>query len=226
MLFAAVVTILSSSLVAAQGGYGGGGGSTPATTTAAAAVPSAPVDTTGNVNVDVGFQGTFTFHPANFTATKGTNVTFWFPNSGIDHSVTQSSFPAPCTYLAASTNNTAGFDSGLTNSKQFTITITDDSKPIWFHCKQVTHCGMGMVGSINAPTTGNTFDAFKAAAVKIGGSEVTEKDAGAVTGGFNAIATVGPTATGSGAAPTSSGVRAGVSVGSILLGVAAMFVLA
>jgi hypothetical protein len=30
-----------------------------------------------------------------------------------------------------------------------------------------------MVGSINAPTTGNTFDAFKAAAVKIGGSEVT-----------------------------------------------------
>jgi len=86
-----------------------------------------------------------------------------------------------------------------------------------------------MVGSINAPTTGNTFDAFKAAALKIGGSEVTEKDAGAVTGGFNAIATVGPSATGSGApaaTPPSSGVRAGVSVGSILLGVAAMFVLA
>lgn len=37
-----------------------------------------------------------------------------------------------------------------------------DEKPIWFYCSQTvgTHCQKGMVGSINAPTTGNTLDAF------------------------------------------------------------------
>jgi len=226
MLFTASVTLLFSSLVAAQAGYGGGG-TTPATTTAPASappIPSAPADTTTSKNINVAAGGSLVFMPANITAGNGTTVTFWFPNSPITHSVTQSSFANPCTYLAASTNNTAGFDSGLTSSKQFTITITDDTKPIWFHCKQVTHCGMGMVGSINAPLNGtNTFTAFQAAAVKIGGAEVAETDNGAVTGGFNAVASVGPTATGGGALPSTtppagSGMRIGISVGAALLG--------
>jgi hypothetical protein len=55
-------------------------------------------------------------------------VTFFFPNSGIAHSVTQSSFANPCTYLAANGSVSAGFDSGLTQGDQFSITITDDSK--------------------------------------------------------------------------------------------------
>jgi hypothetical protein len=38
---------------------------------------------------------------------------------------------------------------------------------------QLGHCGMGMVGSINAPTTGNTYESFLAAAQAIGSSEVT-----------------------------------------------------
>ena len=39
---------------------------------------------------------------------------------------------------------------------------------------KVFHCGMGMVGSINAPTSGNnTHDAFVAAAKAIGASETT-----------------------------------------------------
>ncbi|KAJ7684955.1 hypothetical protein DFH06DRAFT_1313330 [Mycena polygramma] len=229
MLFTAGVTILFSSLVAAQD-YGGGP-VTPTTPTAASApaVPSAPPDTAGHINVDVAPNGTFMFHPAEITAPNGTSVTFWFPNAGIDHSVTQSSFAAPCTYLAASSNNSAGFDSGLTDSKQFTIIISDDSTPIWFHCKQVTHCGLGMVGSINAPANGtNTFAAFQAAAQKIGSSEQTETDHGAVTGGFDAIASAGPTATGSGApatTPANSALRTGASVGAVFLG-AAMIALA
>ncbi|KAJ6546450.1 hypothetical protein DFH09DRAFT_1171064 [Mycena vulgaris] len=219
MIFTAGVTILLSSLVAAQGGYGGGGGATTPTTTAGpAAVPSAPANTAGHFNVDVAAGGSFVFKPANFAAPNGTTVTFWFPNTGTDHSVTQSSFENPCTYLAASANNTAaGFDSGLTNSKQFTILITDATKPIWFHCKQQLHCGMGMVGSINANDNAtNNFAAFQAAAMKIGPNEVTEKDNGAVTGGFNAVASAGPAATG--AATTGSGMRVSISVAAALLG--------
>ncbi|KAJ7441873.1 Cupredoxin [Mycena latifolia] len=204
MLFNVGVAILFSSLAAAHGHDDSP--STPTTTPAspAAAVPSAPADTAGHKNVNVAAGGDFVFSPANLTAPNGTSVTFWFPNTGIDHSVTQSSFAKPCTYLAASANNSAGFDSGLTNSKQFTIIITDDTKPIWFHCKQIDHCGLGMVGSINAnEASPNSFAAFKAAALKIGSSEVAEKDTGAVTGGSNAVASVGPTATGSaGPAPT------------------------
>jgi len=66
-----------------------------------------------------------------------------------------------------------------------------------------------MVGSINAPSTGNTFQAFQAAALKIGNSETAEKDNGPVTGGVGAIATATPTSpttsTSASASPTSSG---------------------
>lgn len=40
--------------------------------------------------------------------------------------------------------------------------------PVWVYCAQSGHCTSGMVFAINAPTTGNTFDAFKAKAM--GGS--------------------------------------------------------
>jgi hypothetical protein len=133
---------------------------------------------------------------------------------GLTHSVTQSSFGTPCTYLAANTtsNTPAGFDSGLQSSATFTINITDTSREhyplysffllktlyrslaIWFFCKQasqimylffgsenllnyryfeqVMHCGIGMVGSINAPATGNTYAAYLAAAKAIGSNEL------------------------------------------------------
>ncbi|KAK0459481.1 Cupredoxin [Desarmillaria tabescens] len=205
-MFCLASTLLFSSLVSAQL-YGGGGGGSPATTTsaaaAAAAAPSAPADTPGHVNIDVAFNNGFVFHPANVTASNGTLVTFWFPNNGLTHSVTQSSFAAPCTFLAANGSSPSGFDSGLTAGTQFSVNITDDTKPIWFHCKQVDHCGMGMVGSVNAPSTGNTFESFQAAAMSIGSSETQEKDNGAVTGGVNGVATAAP-ATMSAAAGSSS----------------------
>ncbi|KAJ7098144.1 Cupredoxin [Mycena belliarum] len=228
MLLNVGVALLFSSLAAAQYGYGAP--SPPQTTTAAPAaapVPSAPANTAGHMNINVA-PGSFTFSPANISAPNGTAVTFWFPNTGINHSVTQSSFQNPCTPLAATANNPAGFDSGLTNSVQFTIVITDDTKPIWFHCKQVTHCGMGMVGSINAnESSANSFSAFQAAAMKIGLSEPTETDNGPVTGGFNAIASAKPANTGAGASATpskspNSGMRVGFSIGAVLLGAAAV----
>lgn len=203
-MFCLTFTLLLSSLASAQIYGGGPPAATTSSASAAAAVPSAPANTAGQVNIDVAFNNNFVFHPANVSAANGTLVTFFFPNNGLTHSVTQSSFADPCTFLAANGSSPGGFDSGLTAGTQFTINITDSTQPIWFHCKQITHCGMGMVGSINAPNTGNTFDSFQAAAMKIGSSEVTEQDNGAVTGGVNGIATAGPT-TMSGSSSSSSG---------------------
>lgn len=79
-----------------------------------------------------------------------------------NHSVTQSSFDDPCHPLAG------GFFSGFVptngspSATTFTITI-NDSTPIWFYCSQPNgnHCQAGMVGSINAPSTGpENLDAF------------------------------------------------------------------
>jgi len=183
------------------------GNNSPTSTSAAvaaAAAPSAPADTPGQMNVDVGFNGGFTFHPSNFTAPVGTLVTFYIPSGAIPHSVVQSAFADPCTPLAATGSSPAGFDSGVTTGEQFTINITDASTPIWFFCKVPLHCGMGMVGSINAPTDGNnTFASFMQAALTIGsGGEPTITDNGPVTGGVGADATGPPSS--AGASPTSA----------------------
>ncbi|KAF9452227.1 hypothetical protein P691DRAFT_615381, partial [Macrolepiota fuliginosa MF-IS2] len=167
-----------------------GGATTPATT-APATAPSAPPSTPGHVNIDVTVGQTFIFSPANVTANVGDLVTFFFPGGNLPHSVTQSSFANPCTYLAANGSNPAGFDSGLQLAKTFTINITN-TNPIWFHCKQILHCGMGMVGSINAPLNGtNTHAAFVAAAQAIGGSEETDSGSPILTGA-GAVATGPP----------------------------------
>jgi plastocyanin len=195
------------------------------TTSAAATVPSAS-NSTGVIGIDVGANGKFVFSPANITAPVGTLVTFFFPGS-IPHSVTQSSFADPCTHLTANTtaSTPAGFDSGLVTSSTFTINVTDN-QPIWFHCKQVTHCGLGMVGSINAPATGNTFDKFQAAALQLGSNAPTETGP-AVTGGVHGVATAAPSSdvgqssgggsTGGGSTPKSDSVKVMASAGAAVL---------
>ncbi|CAL1704120.1 unnamed protein product [Somion occarium] len=199
-----VLTVFDGvSLALASPQYGGGygapaGGST--TSSSAAPAASAPADTAGHHNVQVGANG-LTFEPANITASVGDLVTFLF-SSSTPHSVTQSTFADPCTPLTGS--NGTGFDSGVTTGTQFTINVTDASKPIWFFCKFPGHCGAGMVGSINAPSSGNTFDNFLSNAKQIGSSEPSISDSGAVTGGVGALATAGPTSA-SAPAPSSTG---------------------
>jgi len=149
---------------------------------------------TTNITVDVAPSGSLVYNPSNITAANGTSVTFVFSES-VPHSVTQSTFENPCTYLAAANGSSGGFDSGLQAKKEFTITITNDQESIWFFCKESDHCGLGMVGSINAPSSGNTADAFLAAAKAIGIKEPAVSDSGPVTGGVNAVATSTPTAT-------------------------------
>jgi len=181
-------------------------GNPPSSSSSSAATPSASASNSNNVNVVVGAGGALVYNPSDITAANGTSVTFVFAQN-VPHSVTQSTFANPCTYLAAGNGSSAGFDSGLQTGKQFTITITNDQEPVWFFCKAPQHCGLGMVGSINAPSTGNNAAAFLAAAKAIGTNEPVVSDSGPVTGGVAAVAKSTPTsssASSSSPSPSSS----------------------
>ncbi|KAJ8522374.1 hypothetical protein ONZ45_g1014 [Pleurotus djamor] len=140
--------------------------------------------------------GVFQFIPPTITASNGTVVSFMFTGAPGNHSVTQSSFADPCNPLSG------GFDSGwvfippsnVSEPPVWNLTITDDSRPIWFYCKQLLpgpHCNAGMVGAINAPSSGNTFQAFQTAAMAHSGNP--GQAVGALSGpGANATAVPGP----------------------------------
>jgi hypothetical protein len=90
-----------------------------------------------------------------------------------------------------------GFNSGFkpvgtdaTTFPTYTVRV-NDTTPVWVYCAQSSHCSSGMVFAINAPATGNTFDAFKAKAM---GSSST---GGGSPSGTNSPA---PTMTSTGAA--------------------------
>ncbi|EJD02091.1 uncharacterized protein FOMMEDRAFT_147198 [Fomitiporia mediterranea MF3/22] len=229
----AVVSVLAlPAFVVAQYGAPPAGNSNPTTTSAVSSAPSAPPNTPGFMNVDVGPGEQLVYNPANFSAPNGTIVTFYFPNDGLyTHTVTQSSFNDPCTPLAAnSTAGTpAGFDSSFQAGVQFSINITNDQIPIWFHCKLPMHCGLGMVGAINAPTNGsNTYAAFQAKAMAIGQSEPVESTGPIVLGGFAASAAASPsnTASAGGSGSPSGATRLSVtSAATALLGAAAAMIL-
>jgi hypothetical protein len=47
----------------------------------------------------------------------------------------------------------------------------NDSSPIWAYCRQVEHCGEGMVFAANAnESSANTFEAFEAKAKQTNGT--------------------------------------------------------
>ncbi|THV07952.1 hypothetical protein K435DRAFT_772288 [Dendrothele bispora CBS 962.96] len=162
----ATVTVSSGqTLTTTYGSYPGSAQPTSATST--------------DHRVTVGSNGQLVFEPANITAQVGDTVTFEFHQK--NHTVTQSTFSTPCRALAAVGPSSApGFDSGFmpvadgaTNFPTFTIQI-NDTTPIWAYCRQTqpaSHCGQGMVFSVNAIESGaNNFEAFKAKAVQQNGS--------------------------------------------------------
>jgi plastocyanin len=113
-----------------------------------------------NIQVQVGSSG-LTFSPSSVNATVGDTVTFvFYPKN---HTVTQSSFAAPCQA------NSTGIDSlyqpvtaNASNVPSYSVTV-NNTQPTWFFCKQTGHCQQGMVFAIN-PTANKTFEAFQAAA--------------------------------------------------------------
>jgi plastocyanin len=162
----------------------------PGTTTAPApdAQPSAPVGTGKEIIVAVG-QGGLTFNPETVTAVAGDTIVFQF--MGGAHTVTQSTFAAPCVKSAGGIDSGPVPAAGLTsNFPNFTYPVTDASKPLWFYCATGSHCRSGMVFSINAPATGNTAAAYKALAM--GGSAA----GGASVSGSGSLTAGGPQQTG------------------------------
>ncbi|EIM90287.1 uncharacterized protein STEHIDRAFT_119318 [Stereum hirsutum FP-91666 SS1] len=158
---------------------------TPTSTTASTAATSTSSSTTDH-KVIVGGTGSavLTYQPSNITAQPGDTVTFEFHQK--NHTVTQSSFAAPCQKLAStSTSGQVGFASGFmpvadnaTSFPTFTIQINDTS-PIWAYCAQTGHCGQGMVFSVNAnESSANTFEAFQAKAIQINGTSSNSTSSG------------------------------------------------
>ncbi|KAJ7921162.1 hypothetical protein B0H13DRAFT_2318734 [Mycena leptocephala] len=130
------------------------------------------------------------FTPNTIDAPVGTIVSFQFSGVPGNHSVTQSTGKSPCEPADG------GFDSGwifvnetLSTLPEWNITITNDTTPIWFYCKQIgkgpaPHCNLGMVGVINLGT--KSFSSFVSAAS-------AAPSVGQVGGGFVGI---GASATG------------------------------
>ncbi|KAH6666131.1 hypothetical protein B0J14DRAFT_550214 [Halenospora varia] len=92
------------------------------------------------------------FTPNEVTAQPGDILQFQF--SRINHTVTQSSFSAPCQPLSAPGVEpiNSGFIPTTANATEvvtFDVPI-NDTKPIWMYCAQGPHCMLGMVLSINA----------------------------------------------------------------------------
>lgn len=137
------------SLALAQ--YGGGGNPSSSTTTSTHSATSTSSSAPGVQTITVGKDNALAFSPDSVTAAVGSSIEFQF--YAPIHSVTQSSFDAPCSTFS----NGTGFWSGpITttgngpNNNVFTLTI-NDTNPIWFFCATISHCETGMSGVINPP---------------------------------------------------------------------------
>ncbi|KAM0563501.1 hypothetical protein ACHAPJ_001222 [Fusarium lateritium] len=148
----------------------------------------------GSVHVVKVGDGGLKFEPSQTKAAVGDIVEFHF-YPGM-HSVAQSSFKKPCEPL----NSTSFFSGDFSpekkvDSKVFSINVTSED-PIWYYCAVQGHCAGGMVGVINAPTSGDkTFKAFAKAA-----SDSNDSVPPQSTGGGK----IGPAATSTGASSTAS----------------------
>jgi plastocyanin len=87
-----------------------------------------------NFQVNVGANSALAFTPSSVNASTGDTVTFVFNPK--NHTVTQSSFAAPCQPMSG------GVDSGFqpvtanaSNVPSFSVTV-NSTTPIWFYCKQ------------------------------------------------------------------------------------------
>jgi len=140
-----------------------------------APTPVSPSGSTIEVIVG-GPSGNLTFTPSRVSAAPRDTIKFTFHVK--NHTVTQSSFSAPCMPLTDKTNGTRiGFDSGYfpvaadaTTFPTWSITI-NDTAPMWAYCAQANHCGAGMVFAINSDeTSGRNFAAFQSLAKTLNGT--------------------------------------------------------
>ncbi|KAK3955779.1 hypothetical protein QBC32DRAFT_16024 [Pseudoneurospora amorphoporcata] len=123
------------------------------------------------MHVDVGKNGKNEFTPNDIKEIPGTIIQFNFCQK--NHSAVESSFDKPCVPVDG------GFSSGFIPVKNeffaavFNI-LVQHTRPVWFYDAKDSNCKSGMVGSINAPSEGNTLEAYAAKASKIEKSEIPD----------------------------------------------------
>jgi len=188
------------------------------TSSAASASSGTP---SGSVQVHVvqvgNSNGSLVYSPSNVKAAVGDMVQFQFaPNN---HTVTQSTFDAPCSPV-----KTTGIYSGFmpvkatdTEIPTYTILI-NNTTPIWLYCSQGMHCQKGMVMVINENTAANSTRSlanYASLAAKAATNSAPSAPADGVAGtaaasGSSSSTGSSPKATGTNAA---SSVRAGSALG-------------
>ncbi|KAF5393530.1 hypothetical protein D9757_000570 [Collybiopsis confluens] len=140
-----------------------------------AALAVFPVALATSWDVSVGPNGQFIFYPEYVLAEVGDTVNMIFHPK--NHSVTQSSFDAPCVPLSGGVGS--GFMPVASDSDptlpNFVITV-NDTNPIWIHCEQKGHCGAGMVFAVNPPdvSSNKSFAAFQALAIQLNGTQTSD----------------------------------------------------
>ncbi|RXW25345.1 hypothetical protein EST38_g498 [Candolleomyces aberdarensis] len=113
--------------------------------------------------VTVGKNASLLFEPTSVTAKVGDVIAFQFMSK--NHTVTQSTFDNPCAVKADGVDSGYQFIPQGTNVfPQWSITVNNDTAPLWFFCNQKPHCERGMVFAVN-PTAEKTFEKFNANAL-------------------------------------------------------------
>jgi plastocyanin len=163
--------------------------------------------------------GPLTYTPNQVMAAVGDTIQFVFMPK--NHTVTQSTFAAPCQALPG------GQDSGFvpvsanaTSTQAFTVTV-NATDPMWFYCRQFGHCQAGMVFAIN-PTANKTFAAFQAAANATNATTLAPPSATSGTSGTGSSAgtasTAGTGSTGTGVASSPSSTSTSKPNGALTVG--------
>jgi plastocyanin len=86
-----------------------------------------------NIQVKVGSSG-LAFDPPSINATNGDTVTFvFYPKN---HTVTQSTFAAPCQAMSGGTDSSfQPVTANATNVPSYSLTV-NNTTPLWFYCRQ------------------------------------------------------------------------------------------
>ncbi|KAI0552753.1 Cupredoxin [Xylaria curta] len=160
----AATTTINQAVTVTQTVTAGAADTTVGTATVPAGATGTVAGTGATHTVQVGGSAGLAYSPPEVKAAVGDMVVFTFMST--NHTVTQSTFAAPCDPMAG------GMDSGFQPNKDNAVVpapqvamqvMTTD--PIWFYCKQTGHCGKGMVFSIN-PSAAKTQAMFQAMAIQ------------------------------------------------------------
>lgn len=183
--------------------------------------------------VAVGKDGSLLYEPPSVTAKAGDVIQFQFMSK--NHTITQSTFDKPCEAKADGVNSGFQFiPTETTVFPQWSITITNDTAPLWFYCAQGPHCQRGMVFAIN-PSAEKTFEKFKETALAspapaaggaapAGGAPASSSAAAPGAEGTPAANAAGTAANSEGGAPVDSGAMSKaaaawpVLLGSVIMG--------